>query len=93
MQCDLGHISQMVWHGCEVPNNFKRGSCDDAMRRGEDEILGHHNATTWAVWPWRIVRRIKFDRWGWWWDKWLKPVRNPIRWWRRPVGPARQTAG
>jgi hypothetical protein len=39
MQCDLGHISQMVWHGCEVPNNFKLGSCDDAVRRGEDEIL------------------------------------------------------
>jgi hypothetical protein len=30
---------------------------------------------------WRICpRRIKFDRWGWWRDKWLKPVRNPIRW-------------
>jgi hypothetical protein len=37
-------------------------------------------------WARRIVRRIKFDRCGWGRDKWLKPVRNPIRWWRRPVG-------
>src|SRR5262249_60459311 len=30
-------------------------------------------------WARGIVRRIKFDRWGGWRDKWVKPGRNPNR--------------